>query len=263
MLSNKGRDMHGDPYDSTRAQLAGTAFEQIRYVSETVSTNDDAAALLGTPGAPGLTIVAEHQSRGSGRKGRTWLAKPGSALLFTTILPEPLATDALWSVPFWAALALRHALENHGIDAMLQWPNDLLLGDRKLAGILSTSRISGDRAWVACGVGVNVYRTPEADALIDPPAAFCSDVTAVDRAQMLANILRACAASLASLREPRQVAREWQRQALPARYRILRDGESEPFEGRAIALEPDGSLTVERENGVRERVSLADARVVR
>jgi hypothetical protein len=98
-----------NPYDAVQARLAGTPFGRIRYLEETGSTNEDAAALLGRPDSAGLTIVAGHQTRGAGRKGRDWVAPPGSSLLFSTILPDPIPPSEIWAIPFWTALAVRAA----------------------------------------------------------------------------------------------------------------------------------------------------------
>lgn len=251
-------------YTTAATSLAGSPFAAIRYVEETASTNDDAAALLGDPSASGLTIVAGHQTRGVGRKGRSWIAQPGSALLFTTILPRELPAADLWIVPFWTALCVREALETCGVNATLHWPNDLLLGARKICGILCLSRIWGDRAHAACGVGINVERTHQADRGITPPPAFCSDVARVDAVTLLLTILRRFDATYASLAGPQVIARRWERAAgLPGTpYRLLRDGESDAFEARAMALADDGALIVERD-GRREAIALADARALR
>ena len=64
------------PYESVQRELRGTAFASIRYERMTASTNDDAAALLGDPAFAGMTIVAEEQTKGMGRKGRSWTASP-------------------------------------------------------------------------------------------------------------------------------------------------------------------------------------------
>src|SRR5579883_2624589 len=101
-------------------------FSQIRSVGVTDSTNEDMAQLLGRPESRGLTIVADFQRRGSGRKGRAWIAPPGCALLFTTALPEPVAADALWLVPFWSALAGPSARANFGVFTLLRWRNGLV-----------------------------------------------------------------------------------------------------------------------------------------
>jgi BirA family biotin operon repressor/biotin-[acetyl-CoA-carboxylase] ligase len=243
--------------------LAGTAFQTIRYAPETGSTNEDAAVLLGEPLAAGVTIVADYQQRGAGRKGRSWVARPGAALLFTTILPHEIPTGDLWIVPFWTALAVGAALRRSGIETQLHWPNDLLFDGKKLCGILCISRIAGERAWVGCGVGINLKRWPDADAIVPPPA-FCDDSIDIDRATLLASILLEFDRSFDEVRDPANVARRWERAAgLPgAPYRILRDGEINAFEARAVALDGDGALIVER-NGQRETIALADARALR
>src|SRR6185437_3784887 len=90
------------PYTRVAQELKGTRFSDVRFVDETESTNADVAALLGNPLALGRTIVAEHQTRGRGRKGRTWISQPGASLMLTTILPIAIDSASLWIVPFWA-----------------------------------------------------------------------------------------------------------------------------------------------------------------
>ena len=252
------------PYESVARDLAGTAFGSIAYVEETVSTNADAADLLGDERFGGHTIVAEYQRRGAGRKGRQWLSPAGTALLCTTILPRGVATENLWVVPYWVALAVRSALLDFGVKTLLQWPNDVLLGDRKLAGILCQSCVIGPAARAACGVGINVRR-PGADPGIDPPPAFCDDVAPVERPALLRALLAQYERRLFMLDDPERVRVEWDEAAgLPGRpYRIELDGEPESFETIAEGLAAGGGLRVRRENGLMETVSLADARVLR
>ena len=137
-------------------------------------------------------------------------------------------------------------------------------GDGKLAGILCVSRVTGKSAWTACGVGINVRRPP-VEVPIEPTPAYCDDVAPVDRAALLAALLREYAASLALLDSPARVARAWESAAaIPgARYRLLNDGETEAFDATALRLEEGGGLVVERDDGRSETVSLADARALR
>lgn len=251
------------PYESVARELAGTPFASVAYVEETGSTNADAAALLGNERFGGHTIVAEFQRQGGGRKGRSWEALPGTSLLFTTILPRAIPTEHLWLVPFWVALAVRDGLRANGVATLLQWPNDLLLGERKLAGILCQSRVTGGLAYVACGVGINVKR-PDPSSL-DAEWAFCDDVADADREALLGAILRMYDATLETLDDPTRVVRDWERAAgIPGRrYRIARDGARDPFEASALALEAGGALRVAREDGTTEAVEMADARVLR
>lgn len=252
------------PYEGVARDLAGTAFGSIGYVEETVSTNADAADRLDDERFGGHTIVAEYQRRGAGRKGRIWLAPAGTALLCTTILPRDVATENLWVVPYWVALAVWAALMDLGVRTMLQWPNDVLLGERKIAGILCQSAIIGPSARVACGVGINVRR-PGARPGIDPPPAYCDDVTPVERPALLRALLVQYDRRLFMLDDPERVRVEWdEAAAVPGRpYRIALDDEAEPFEAIAQGLAAGGGLRVRRDGGRIEIVSLADARVLR
>jgi biotin-[acetyl-CoA-carboxylase] ligase BirA-like protein len=253
------------PYGQVSDELAGTAFSRIAFVAETESTNADAARLLGNSENLGLSIVAEHQSKGIGRKSRTWTSQPCTSLLVTTILPRAIGTAHIWAVPFWVALSAQAALRKQGIATELHWPNDLLVaGHGKLAGILCISRVAGELAWVACGVGVNVHRRPGGQADLDPPVAFCDDFARVERPRLLVALLREYGATLDELNAPLVTAARWEAAAgLPgARYRILKDGESRAFEANALRLADGGGLIVERD-GKQETIALADARVLR
>jgi len=250
-----------------REALAGTRFADVRYVAETGSTNDDAAALLGDPSAAGATLVAGFQRAGRGRKAeRDWIAPAGSALLFTTLLPVAVATDALWAVPFWVALAVADGVEAaSGQRLELRWPNDLDLAARKAAGILCVSRVRGTEAHVGCGVGLNVRRPPgPAVAAIDPPPAYLSEAAPhVRREDVLAGILGAMDALIAVLDRPGEIARAWEERAgLRGRpYRLRLDADGSIVDGTAVRLGPDGGLVLFSRG--RERiVHLADARVI-
>ena len=257
--------MRAGPYLDVEKALAETAFTAIHYVEETESTNADAAALLANADRAGLTIVAEYQSRGAGRKGRAWQAAAGTGLLFSTILPQAIAAQRLWVVPFWAALSVRAALRDCGVATILQWPNDVLLGDRKIAGVLCQSSVTGTTGRVACGVGINVHRWREAETAVTPPPAFCDDVAPVDRRALLQAVLFGYQRALPQLEEPKRVAAAWEEAAgLPGRrYRIAPDATENPFDAIAEGLESGGGLRVRRDDGSREVVSLADARVLR
>ena len=254
-----------NPFAATREALKGTVFSDVCYSPETDSTNADALELLEQPERNcGITIVTDFQHQGRGRRGRQWVAVPGSALLFTTILPVSLDAASLWAVPFWCALAIKDALAQHQVQSTLQWPNDVLLTGKKVAGILCVSRGTGARAWAACGVGINVNRVSDAYADIEPAPAFVSDVAQTDRVTLLTTILREFAASLKYLENPSGVARRWEATSNlnGTPYRILIDGESEPIDAVAQRLGPQGGLVV-RVNGAEREISFADARVLR
>lgn len=150
--------------------VAGTRFTDVRHLAEVDSTNrlvlDEAAA-----GAPeGLVVVADHQSAGRGRLGRRWEAPAGANLLVSVLLRPALAWPDLHSAAVAVALAAAEACRRvAGVPAACKWPNDLVVGDRKVAGILSetlgpTGGPGGGRAGgpaaVVVGLGLNVAWHP-------------------------------------------------------------------------------------------------------
>ncbi len=152
-----------DP-DRLRAALPADAIigRQILVFEETDSTND-LAARAGDDGLPeGLAIFAESQRAGRGRLGRKWTSTPRQALLFSILLRPPAVPVARWlELTFCAALAVAETAEQlTGQPARIKWPNDVLLGGRKIAGILLEAHHRQTPGFVVVGIGVNVRQQP-------------------------------------------------------------------------------------------------------
>jgi BirA family biotin operon repressor/biotin-[acetyl-CoA-carboxylase] ligase len=129
------------------------------------STSTYAAAMAGEAANDGLVIIADEQSAGRGRHGRAWLCPPGQGLLLSALLlaPEELRRPVILTA--WAAVAVCRTIERQaGLKARIKWPNDVLVRDRKVSGIL----IEQGRATVA-GIGLNLNQGPE--AFLDLPQA--------------------------------------------------------------------------------------------
>lgn len=253
------------PFDvpHVRTALTGSKFGDVRYQARTGSTNDDAMLLMARGDVLGTTLVAEEQTAGRGRKaGRTWIAPPGTSLLFTTILPTTLPPGDLWAVPFWVAICVAEGLMKAcAVRVDLRWPNDVFVQGRKAAGILCVSRITGNVAHVGCGIGINVFRPAGAAPAIMPPPAYLADVAPnVRREIVLGEILQAFEQRLGSLHSPLAIARTYEeRAALPgAHYRVVVDLDQVELDGIARGLGQDGALRLEVD-GVEHAVSLADA----
>jgi BirA family biotin operon repressor/biotin-[acetyl-CoA-carboxylase] ligase len=245
--------------------MRDSPFGDVRYVASTGSTNDDATPLLARSDAAGATIVADEQTAGRGRKaGRAWIAPRGSGLLFTTILPTTIPAADLWVVPFWVALCVADGITHAcGVHIDLRWPNDGFLRERKVVGILCTSRVAGASAHVGCGVGINIFRPPAAAiAGIQPAPAFLADAApSVRREVVLTEVLVAFERRLAALHAPAVVARTYEERAAlaGARYRVRLDLADEELDGTVRGLGPGGGLRLDV-GGVEHLVALADAR---
>jgi BirA family biotin operon repressor/biotin-[acetyl-CoA-carboxylase] ligase len=130
----------------------------LMYEPVTGSTNDN-ALLAARSGAPhGSLFVADEQTAGRGRRGNAWLAAPGESLLFSLLLRPKLELSRASALTLAVGLALRDAVGPLLLDtALIKWPNDLYVNDRKLAGILVESQLQGEHLQaVVVGVGLNV-----------------------------------------------------------------------------------------------------------
>jgi BirA family biotin operon repressor/biotin-[acetyl-CoA-carboxylase] ligase len=132
--------------------------DPLTYCNETGSTNEDALAAARAGAVSGSLFVAEQQSRGRGRSGKSWQAASGESLLFSLLLrPEPSAGHPS-SLTLAVGLGVRAALGPYSSAALsVKWPNDVLAGQRKLAGILCEAELSSGRIdALVIGVGINI-----------------------------------------------------------------------------------------------------------
>jgi BirA family biotin operon repressor/biotin-[acetyl-CoA-carboxylase] ligase len=144
-----------------REALAGVGLlTPVRWDDETGSTNDNAWAMA-EAGTPEWTLVGTgHQTAGRGRDDRAWTDVPQGALLLSVVLRPSLPAARAGLIPLLAGAAMATAIRKEtGDTAKCKWPNDLIVGERKVGGILSRSSIErGQLRYVIVGVGVNLQR---------------------------------------------------------------------------------------------------------
>jgi BirA family transcriptional regulator, biotin operon repressor / biotin---[acetyl-CoA-carboxylase] ligase len=147
------------------AACSGGLWTSVEVVPRTGSTNAD---LLARGGPEGQVLAAEEQTAGRGRMGRSWVSQPGASLTFSVLVrPSAVPPARRGWLPLLTGVAVATAVRSvAGVPATLKWPNDVLAGERKLAGILAEQ--SGDA--VVIGIGINVA-TP-ADALPVSPSGL-------------------------------------------------------------------------------------------
>jgi len=234
------------------------AFTDVRWFAELDSTNrylvDEARA-----GAPaGVVAVADHQTAGRGRLGRVWVAPPGASLLTSVLLRPALPPDRRHLLVTAAGLAMAEAVEaTTGVVAGMKWPNDLLVGDRKLCGILAEA--AGDALVV--GLGVNVQWAdvpPELTAVAT--ACNLEGGRPTDRRALLDAFLGRYAARLSDLDASR---RDYEARLVTLGRRVRVEQAARVLDGTARGIDDDGRLLVESDAGAVEAVAVGDVVHVR
>lgn len=190
-------------------------------------------------GAPeGTVAVADHQTAGRGRRDRRWIAPPGSSLLCSILLRPGLERRSLLTAT--VALAGAAACEvAAGVRPDLKWPNDLMVGDRKVAGVLAEA--DGDA--VVVGIGINVSWPDELPEEIAATATALNHVTgrAVDRDEVLDGLLAALDQRYPAL----DVIDELRRTCVTVGRHVRVDLGDRQLEGEATGLDDDGALILD------------------
>lgn len=247
---------------SVQEELAESwGLSDLRFYVRTESTQKIARALADA-GAPGWTlIVTDHQTAGRGRDGRAWFSQPGSSVMFSLLL-RPERPEALPLLPVRVGLILAGALDeilvradSISADALpfmsLKWPNDLVLDDGKVGGILVEGVTRGNEQYVIVGIGLNIFRfvdlPPDLPGL---PLRFLDDYLPMraNRLHILEKMVTALRERLRTVPEdlmPKEIEEYARRDWLRGRYL------TEPKSGRAIGINRKGYLLIENaEDGV-------------
>jgi BirA family biotin operon repressor/biotin-[acetyl-CoA-carboxylase] ligase len=242
-------------------RLALTRFSDVRWLADVDSTN---AMLLqeARSGAPeGVVVVADHQTAGRGRLGRRWEAPAGASLLVSVLLrpaglPDPLPVEQAHLVTAAAGLAAVAACVTvAGLRPELKWPNDLMSGGRKLAGILAEAELgSGPRpelAAVVVGMGLNVTWHETVPAELTELAVALNHLTGqtVDRADLLVAWLVEFEARYGDLAA---VADEYRRVCATVGRNVRVALRDESFDGVAVGITAEGHLLVDSAGTTRE-----------
>jgi BirA family biotin operon repressor/biotin-[acetyl-CoA-carboxylase] ligase len=187
-----------EPLDAaTLAAALPSASWHLDVVVETTSTNTDlrTAALAGTA-RPGTVLVAEHQTGGRGRLGRTWESAPGAGLTFSVLLDPGRAPLERWGwVPLLTGLAIAESVgAATGIELRVKWPNDVLsIGGLKVAGVLAERVDAATGPLAVVGIGLNISAGPDQLPVSTAGSLAMAGATTTDRPRLLGAILEALA----------------------------------------------------------------------
>jgi BirA family biotin operon repressor/biotin-[acetyl-CoA-carboxylase] ligase len=231
------------------------------------STNGKALELAHKGAEEGIVVLADSQTAGRGRFGRKWYSPPGQGLFFSAILHPPFTDRRLFVLPLGAGCAVAAALKSvTGLAPRLKWPNDVLIGEKKVSGILiETSQVSGRFAAVI-GIGININNT-------DFPEEISQTATSIllecKREVSSSALLDICLHELSDryehfisgrsekiVREAREIS-----SLLGRQVRIPTSGGE--FHGNVVDLDETGALVVRLRDGAVRAFTTGEVQLVR
>ena len=224
--------------------------QKVQYLKSTTSTMD-IARRNAEGGAPeGAVVLAEQQKGGRGRFDRVWISPPGVNLYFSMILYPK--TESLPFINMIAALSIVRAIRTiTGLDAVIKWPNDVKVNEKKVSGILVESKISSEGyAFLILGVGINVNFDPEAYEEIAATASSLMRESGreVNRIKLLTTILEEFEQLYMNIGDGYELQKAWKAclETLGLRIKVRQMGHLE--EGVAINTDSFGNLLLRRKD---------------
>jgi BirA family biotin operon repressor/biotin-[acetyl-CoA-carboxylase] ligase len=257
--------------DEVRGTLGTTRIgRQLVCLAETASTNADAFRLADAGAEEGTTVIADAQSGGKGRRGRVWASPPGVNLYCSVVLRPAIMPHEAPQLTFLSAVAVARAIEGAtSLKPEIKWPNDVLVGGRKVAGLLNEMSAETDGInFVILGMGINLnmtqaqfpeeLRTPATSLLLEQGRP-------VNRAQFAATMLRELDRLYADFLSYgfSPVREEWQQRCNAKGCEVVvSEAGIETVRGMFHGIDGDGALLLMSPGGMVERILSGDVRVV-
>lgn len=225
------------------------------FVFESIDSTNTCAKTLAEVGNPeGTVVFADFQTSGRGRLGRSWIAAPGTNLLFSIVLRPTVKKESAGQLTFYSAVFIARALERiteHAIEC--KWPNDILLNGKKCCGILLENSFQQDKFdFSVIGIGINVNQSSFPDDLSNRATSLFMELGhKFDRIKLLQELLRQADTLLPSLQngETQKIMEDWNsRCSMFGKPVTIAHGE-ELVSGTALGLDADGGLIIKTAGG--------------
>jgi len=255
------------PYEIHKKLQTRVIGKKIRYLENTPSTIWVGKQLT-TEGdiekLHGMVIVAEEQTGGVGRMGRAWVS-PSGGIWITIVLKPHMPVDHIFMITMAGSIAVARAIRKEcDIGALIKWPNDVFIGNKKVAGLLLELSAESDvvhHALLSIGIDVNVPISNFSPELQDRITSISAEMGhEVDRASLLARILKEFESRflLVESGEYDTIIREWKSISCTLENRVQIRTLKNSFEGDAVDIDEFGALIIRKENGKLERVIAGD-----
>jgi BirA family biotin operon repressor/biotin-[acetyl-CoA-carboxylase] ligase len=249
--------------DDLLARLGKTKVigRDIQVFEQTTSTNDVMEKLARDGVKEGVAVFAESQTKGRGRLGRKWISPAHKGLWFSILLRPDLRPQETTQLTVASAIALRRAVKSvTGLSPEIKWPNDLLIGGKKVAGILTELSAEVDHVrHIILGIGVDVNQDAAEFPVELRKTATSLRIEAgeeICRAELAVEILRELDFDYARIGSGKfsAVADEWEAACATIGRNVSVQTGVQKIRGRAEALDDDGALLVRTEHGHLERI---------
>jgi len=239
---------------------------RVFYYPTIGSTNDRALDLAAAGEPEGVAVLAEEQTVGRGRRDRSWQSPARLGIYVSLVLRPEVPAPRAPLFTFMAAVAVADALRDMArVQAAIKWPNDVVIGRRKIAGILGETRGSDPSIReMVLGIGLNVNQRPEdfvPEVLARATSLRIETGTAWDRARILASVLEGLERRYARLLagQAAEILQEWESlSALPHGRAVVVDGPAGRTEGTVAGVDEEGALLLARPDGGRLRVPFGE-----
>lgn len=240
---------------------------EIHYFEKVSSTNTVAKQQARKGAKEGTTIIAETQTRGRGRLNRAWVSPRGGIWLSIILRPRITAEDSLKMTLTTAVAVAKTLREVFGLKAEIKWPNDVLIDDKKVCGILAEASLRGKTVdFIVIGVGINANLDAEAlSKEVQTTATTLKEVlkTEVDREKLVCLFLKEFEIHYKTFKAKKfeTLLNQWRSMAGFLGKKVTISGSGEKFEGVAMDVDENGALLVRLANGTVRRVLSGDVTV--
>lgn len=244
-------------------------FGEVAHYFEKVSSTQDIAKEMAREGADeGTVVVAQEQNRGRGRLGRPWLS-PLGGLWFSIILRPPVALTEAPKITLLAAVAVAKAIDElFHLEASIKWPNDILIGGKKVAGILTEASAERNKlVFVVLGTGINAnvdVGTFPHDLLMPATALSTELKEEVDLSSLLEVCLKHLEAEyvLFKKKEFGKILDQWRKLSAILGKKVKVSSPAETLVGKASDIDQSGALILQLESGEKRLVQVGDVSIL-
>jgi BirA family biotin operon repressor/biotin-[acetyl-CoA-carboxylase] ligase len=225
----------------------------ILLYKSTASTNDIAWEYASKGNNDGLVVFAEEQTNGRGRMGNNWLSEPEQSILCSILLFDPPFSAELLALA--SAVATARAIASAtGLNAKIKWPNDIIVNNKKIAGILLESRTIENKTAYVIGIGINCQQRQhffDTNDLQMPATSIDLETkNRGDRNRIAENLIREFDESIAIAdKNPSQIIDIWKQLSTQLGHRITVKYDKKNFSGNCIGVDPAEGLILQLDTG--------------